>query len=65
MWIDFEKWKTDGEQVLASIWQNIGWEYPAGATKAALSRSERHKNRPESYQIVSSEVIKQELGATY
>lgn len=49
MWIDFEKWKTDGPNVLASIWTDIGWAYPAEATKAALVRSENHKNRPESY----------------
>lgn len=65
MWVDFEKWKTEGQQVLASIWKEIGWAYPANATKAALVRSERHSNRPESYQVVPPELIKQELGETF
>jgi hypothetical protein len=65
LWVDFEKWKKEGEDVLATVWNKVGWVYPAEATKAALKRSERHSNRPESYTVVPPEVIKRELGETF
>ena len=58
MWVNFESWKADGPKVLATIWNELGWAFPPEATQAALVRSEAHKNRPESYQIVPPEKIR-------
>ena len=65
IWVDFIDWKNNGVKVLEAIWRQLNWEFPAGASQAALIVSESHKNRPESYKLISPDQIQQDLGEAY
>lgn len=62
IWVDFENWKTQGVKQLEMMWKELKWEVPAQASQAALHRSETHKNREESFKVVSPDLIRSELG---
>ena len=57
IWVDFDSWKKQGEIVLQHLWHELKWSYPIGSSKAALIKSEKHKNRPESYKVIAPEKI--------
>lgn len=62
IWLDFENWKTQGVKELEFMWNELGWKTEPQASQAALHRSESHKNRKESFEVVSPEFIKREIG---
>lgn len=55
IWLDFENWKNDGVKQLEMIWSELKWQAPPEASRAALKKSEGHKNRPECFKILSPE----------
>jgi len=65
IWLDFEDWKNSGVKQLEHFWNELGWKFPAEASQAALHRSESHKNRPESFEVVKKDFIKSELDETF
>lgn len=64
-WMDFENWKSDSSKEIKKIWTWLGWSFSESESKIASKRSEKHKNRPESYDLIPKEEIEQRVGAQY
>ena len=65
IYLDFNKWKNDGIKELEKIWGILGWKYPIEASQAALIKSESHKNRPTSFEILPADEIRADLHEAY
>ena len=57
LWMNFENWKTLGDKEIEKIWSAVKFEFPEGASKVDLIRSETHKNKSSSYECIPPERI--------